>query len=69
MPNHVYKHVRLTGSSELSSDDAVRSALERASKTLHGVRWFNVLETRGHIEDGQIAHWQVTIEVGFTLDG
>lgn len=68
MPNHTYKHVRLTGSSELSSDDAIRCALERAAKTLHGMRWFNVLETRGHIEDGQIAHWQVTVEVGFTLD-
>lgn len=68
MPDHIYKHLRLTGSSTVSSDDAVRAAVARASKTVRGMRWFNVLETRGHIENGEIAHWQVTVEVGFTID-
>lgn len=68
MSDHVYKHLRITGTSSVSSDDAIRAAIGRAAKTLHGMRWFNVMETRGHIENNQVAHWQVTIEVGFTLD-
>lgn len=68
MSDHIYKHLRLTGSSTVSSDEAVRAAVSRASKTVRGMRWFNVVETRGHIENGDIAHWQVTVEVGFTLD-
>ncbi len=68
MPDHIYKHIELTGSSQKSSDDAIRSALTRAGKTLHGMRWFEVIETRGHIENAEVAHWQVTIRVGFTLD-
>ncbi len=68
MDDHVYKQVRLTGSSTESSDDAVRRAIARAAKTLHQLRWFKVVETRGHIENGQVQHWQVTIEVGFTLE-
>lgn len=68
MPEHIYKHIHLTGSSTTSSDDAVRAALARAAKTVRGMRWFEVLETRGHIEDGEVAHWQVIIEVGFTLE-
>lgn len=68
MPGHIYKHVHLTGSSTTSSDDAVRAAIARAAKTVRGMRWFEVVETRGHIEDGEVAHWQVSIKVGFTLD-
>jgi hypothetical protein len=68
MPNHVYKSVELTGSSPVGTDDAVRQALARASKTLHNLRWFEVTQVRGHIENGAVAHWQVTIKVGFTLD-
>ncbi|HSO07008.1 MAG TPA: dodecin [Pelomicrobium sp.] len=68
MNDHVYKTLELTGSSTVSVEDAVRHAINRAAKTTHGLRWFQVLETRGHIEDGHIAHWQVTIKVGFTLD-
>ncbi|MCP4941263.1 MAG: dodecin domain-containing protein [Planctomycetaceae bacterium] len=68
MPEHIYKHIRLTGSSTTSSDDAIRAALARAAKTVRGMRWFKVMETRGHIEDGEVAHWQVIIEVGFTLE-
>jgi len=68
MPHHIYKHIHLTGSSTTSSDDAVRAALARAAKTVRGMRWFEVIETRGHIEDGEAAHWQVNIKVGFTLE-
>lgn len=68
MNNHVYKQITLTGSSQTSIEDAVERAIARASETVRNLRWFEVVETRGHIEDGQIAHWQVTIEVGFTLD-
>ena len=68
MSNHVYKHIELTGSSTKSIEDAIRGALEKASKSLRNMRWFEVLDTRGHIEDGIVAHWQVTIKVGFTLE-
>jgi len=68
MSDHVYKKLEIVGSSTKSSDDAVRNAIERASKTLRNMRWFEVVETRGHIEDGQCSHWQVTIKIGFTLD-
>jgi len=68
VPNHIYKHIQLTGSSPKSSDDAIRAAIARAAKTVRDMRWFEVVETRGHIENGEIAHWQVTINVGFTLD-
>ena len=68
MSDHVYKHMQLTGSSKTSSDDAILVAIERASKTVRDMRWFKVLETRGHIEKGRIAHRQVTIQIGFTLE-
>ena len=68
MSNHVYKTIELVGSSPNSSDDAVRAAIARASATIHNLRWFQVVETRGHLEDGKVGHWQVTLKVGFTLD-
>ncbi|MFZ5559122.1 MAG: dodecin [Pseudomonadota bacterium] len=68
MTDHVYKTLELTGSSAVSVEDAVRHAINRAARTMHNLRWFEVTDTRGHIEDGKIAHWQVTIKVGFTLD-
>ncbi len=68
MDDHVYKQVRLTGSSTQSSDDAVRRAIARAAETINHMRWFRVVETRGHIEHDKVQHWQVTIEVGFTLE-
>ena len=68
MSEHVYKSVELTGSSTTGTDDAVRNAIARASKTLHNLRWFEVTQVRGHIENGEIAHWQVTVKVSFTLD-
>ena len=69
MPGHVYKHIDLTGSSKTSSDDAVSVAIVKAAKSIRGMQWFEVLETRGHINDGAIDHWQVSIRVGFTLEG
>jgi dodecin len=68
MSEHVYKTIELVGSSTVGSDDAVRIAVTRASATVRNLRWFQVTETRGHIENGQVAHWQVTIKVGFTLE-
>jgi dodecin len=68
MSNHVYKHIQLTGSSKTGVEDAIRNAISKASDTVKNMRWFQVVDTRGHIESGQIAHWQVTIEVGFTLE-
>ena len=68
MADHVYKSVELTGSSATGVDDAVKNAIVRASKTLHNLRWFEVTSVRGGIENGDLAHWQVTMKVGFTLD-
>jgi hypothetical protein len=68
MTDHVYKTIELTGSSPNSMEEAVTNAVERAGKTLHNLRWFEVTDTRGHIENARISHWQVTVKVGFTLD-
>jgi dodecin len=68
MPDHVYKTIELVGSSTTSADEAVRTAIAKASKTIRNMRWFEVTETRGQLEDGRIAHWQVTLKVGFTLE-
>ena len=68
MADHVYKHLELTGSSTKSSDDAIRTAIARASKSVRGIKWFQVTDVRGHVEAGKVAHWQVTIKVGFTLE-
>ena len=68
MSDHVYKHIELTGSSTTSMDAAVANAIDKAAKSVHDMRWFEVTETRGHIANGKIAHWQVTLKVGFTLD-
>jgi len=68
MTEHVYKSLELTGSSPTSSDDAVRIALAKASESIRDIRWFEVLDTRGHVKDGKVAHWQVTVKVGFTIE-
>jgi flavin-binding protein dodecin len=69
MSDHVYKTIELTGSSKTSIEDAVQGAIKKAAKTMRGLHWFQVIETRGHIEDGKVAHWQVTLKLGFTLEG
>lgn len=66
--HHVYKTLELTGSSPKSIEDAIQSAVGRASKTIRNIKWVEVLEQRGHVENGKIAHWQVTMKVSFTLD-
>ena len=63
-----YKLIELGGSSESSIEDAIQNAVTRAAKTLHDLRWFEVIETRGHIENGRVAHYQVVIKVGFTVE-
>jgi hypothetical protein len=68
MSDHVYKIIELAGSSEKSMDDAIRNAIARASKTVRNMRWFEVIETRGHIEGNAVAHFQVTVKIGFTLE-
>jgi len=68
MSEHVYKHIELTGSSTKSSDDAVRNAIAKAAQTVRNMQWFHVVETRGHIVDGNVGHWQVTLRIGFTLE-
>ena len=69
MSEHVYKLIELVGSSQSGVEDAVRNAIAKAGESVRNMRWFEVIETRGHLENGQIAHWQVTIKVGFTVDG
>lgn len=68
MSNHVYKMLELVGSSTVGTDDAIRNAIATASKTLRHIDWFEVIETRGHIADGKVAHFQVTLKVGFRLE-
>lgn len=68
MSDHVYKKIELVGSSPKSIEAAVENALSRAGKTIRNMRWFEVTETRGHISDGKIDHWQVAVKVGFTLE-
>ena len=68
MSSHVYKLLELAGSSTTSSDDAVKSAIAKASETVRNIQWFEVTETRGHVKDGKVAHWQVTLKIGFTLE-
>jgi dodecin len=68
MSDHIYKKIELVGSSPNSIEDAVNNAITRAGKTIRNMKWFEVVELRGHLEDNKIAHWQVTVKVGFTLD-
>ncbi len=68
MSGHVYKKIELTGTSKTSIEEAVSTAIEKAAKTLHNIHWFEVAETRGYVEDGKIAYWQVTLKLGFTLE-
>ena len=66
--DHVYKLVELVGSSEKSIEDAIQKAIARASETVREIRWFEVLQTRGHVENGAVRHYQVTLRVGFTIE-
>ena len=68
MHDHVYKIVEIVGSSPTSIEDAIDTAVQRASATLREIRWFEVVNTRGHVENGRVAHYQVTLRLGFTLE-
>ncbi|MGH7826989.1 MAG: dodecin [Candidatus Binatia bacterium] len=68
MSEHVYKQIELTGSSKSSMEDAIQGAIAKASKTLHNLHWFQVVDTRGYIENGKVDYWQVTLKLGFRLD-
>jgi dodecin len=67
MPEHTYRKIELTGSSSVSIQAAIENAIAKAAESIKDMRWFEVVETRGHIEHNKVAHWQVTIKVGFTL--
>ena len=68
MSSHVYKMLELTGSSPISIEEAVQTAVAKASETIRNIQWFSITETRGHVTEGKVAHWQVTIRLGFTLE-
>ena len=68
MSDHVYKMIELVGSSTVGTDAAIQNAIARASKTVKHIDWFQVIEHRGHVEKGKIAHYQVTLKVGFRLE-
>jgi len=68
LTDHVYKLLELTGSSPLGIEDAVQKAIAKAHLTVRNIHWFTVTETRGHVVDGKVAHWQVTVRLGFTLE-
>jgi dodecin len=68
MTDHVYKTIELTGSSPKGIEEAVQNAVAYAAKTVRNMRWLQVVETRGHLDAGKIAHWQVTVKIGFTLE-
>jgi dodecin len=68
MPDHVYRIIEVAGSSGNSIEEAIQNAVERASRTLRQVGWFEVVQTRGHVEEGRVAHYQVILKVGFTLE-
>jgi flavin-binding protein dodecin len=69
MDENVYKQIMLTGTSNTSMEEAVKSAVARAAKTVRHMRWFEVIETRGTIAEGAVEQWQVTVRIGFTLEG
>jgi len=68
MTEHTYKHIELTGSSTESSDQAIQNALAKAAESVKYMHWFNVIDTRGYIEEGGVKYWQVTIKVGFRIE-
>jgi dodecin len=69
MTDHVYKVVELVGSSKDGIEDAIKTAIERADETLRNLRWFEVVQIRGHVENGEVRHFQVVLKAGFTLEG
>ena len=68
MSDHTYKKLELVGSSATGIEDAIQNALTKASNSIHNIRWFEMVEVRGDVDNAKVFHWQVTIKVGFTLD-
>jgi len=68
MGDHVYKLWELTGSSSVSIEEAVSNAIAKAHETVRNIQWFTITETRGHVVEGKVAHWQVSLKIGFTLE-
>lgn len=68
MPGHTYKLIELVGTSATSTDEAIRNAIQKASVTIKHIDWFQVIESRGHVENGRIAHYQVSLKVGFRIE-
>lgn len=68
MSDHIYKKLEIVGSSPVSIEEAVNNAVNKAAQSVRNMRWFEVTETRGHIDQQKVAHWQVTVKIGFTLD-
>ena len=68
MTEHIYKTLELTGSSDRSFQHAIQRAIGKAHETIRNIRWFQVQDSCGHVGDGRVAHWQVTVKIGFTLD-
>ena len=68
MTHHVYKQLELTGSSTVSIEEAVSVAIAKAHETVRNIQWFSITETRGHVVEGKVAHWQVSLKIGFTLE-
>jgi len=67
MDDHVYKSIEITGTSEIDLENAIKNAIKRASKSIDNLRWFEVIDKRGNIKNGEIDRWQVTIKVGFKM--
>jgi flavin-binding protein dodecin len=68
MDGHTYKHIEITGSSPVGSDEAIRNAIAKASQTVRNIHWFEVVQTRGYVENDTVQYWQVTLKIGFRLD-
>jgi hypothetical protein len=68
MPDHIYKHIELTGSSKNSIEEAIQNAVVKANESVRNMRWFQMIDLRGHIDNGNVSHWQITIKIGFTLE-
>ncbi|NTU67878.1 MAG: dodecin family protein [Chlorobiaceae bacterium] len=69
MSAHIYKKIEVVGSSPTSIEEAVNNAVAKAAESVRNIRWVEVVETRCHVEEQKVAYWQVTVKIGFTLDG
>ncbi len=67
--NHTYKKIEVVGSSRISTDEAIKNAIAECNKSIKNMDWFEVIETRGHIQDGKVGHFQVTLKIGFRIEG